>query len=163
MRKFIATRRKNHKLVTFYKMSNNLSPQYLVDLLPESIQNRYTLCDNNNAPLIHCRSSLYKDSFLSSVICDWNSLPESTRASRSLHCFKHNLRSNSLKPRSYYSVGSRIGQLLHTRLRLNCSSLNHDLFRKSIIENPLCSCGRDRLSLSPCQPKLYQYTTTLHV
>ncbi len=48
----LETRRKNHKLVTFYKMSNNLSPQYLVDLIPEPIQNRYTLRDNNNVPLI---------------------------------------------------------------------------------------------------------------
>lgn len=122
-------------------MSNNLSPQYLVDLIPEPIQNRYTLRDNNNVPLIHCRSQLYKDSFLPSVIRDWNSLPNSTKASQSLYCFRQNLRSNYLKPRSYYSIGSRMGQLLHTRLRLNCSSLNHDLFRKSIIENSLCSCG----------------------
>ena len=32
-------------------------------------------------------------------------------------------------------------QILHTRLRTNCSSLNYDLFLKNILESPLCTCG----------------------
>ena len=31
-------------------------------------------------------------------------------------------------------------QILHTRLRTGCSSLNHDLYSKNTIESPLCSC-----------------------
>ena len=48
----------------------------------------------------------------------------------------------SVLERRYYSCGSRIGQILHTRLRLECSSLNSHLYRKNIIDDPFrCSCG----------------------
>ena len=30
---------------------------------------------------------------------------------------------------------------MYTRIRNKCSSLNHDLFRKSIVHSPLCACG----------------------
>ena len=39
------------------------------------------------------------------------------------------------KPPKYYDTGSRIGQILHARLRMECSSLN-------IVPSPTCSCGR---------------------
>ena len=38
-------------------------------------------------------------------------------------------------------MGNRKLQILHTRLRTKCSSLNHDLFLKHITESPLCRCG----------------------
>ena len=41
----------------------------------------------------------------------------------------------------YYYVGNRIGQILHCRLRMNCSSLNSHLFFKNLINSPNCSCG----------------------
>ena len=41
----------------------------------------------------------------------------------------------------YYYTGSRKAQVLHTRLRTNCSSLNMDLFLKNISDSPLCRCG----------------------
>ena len=41
----------------------------------------------------------------------------------------------------YFHTGSRKAQILHTRLRTNCSSLNLDLFMKNITDSPLCSCG----------------------
>ena len=41
----------------------------------------------------------------------------------------------------YYSAGSRQGQILHTGLRMQCSSLNTDLYRKNIIPSPSSSCG----------------------
>ena len=34
-----------------------------------------------------------------------------------------------------------MGQIYHARLRTNCSSLNHHLFTKNIIDSPLCTCG----------------------
>ena len=46
----------------------------------------------------------------------------------------------SVVPKYYYS-GNRKLQILHTRLRTNCSSLSNDLFLKNISESPLCLCG----------------------
>ena len=41
----------------------------------------------------------------------------------------------------YYYIGTRLGQILHTRLRMQCSSLNYHLFRKNIVNSPFCQCG----------------------
>ena len=39
----------------------------------------------------------------------------------------------------YYFSGSRLGQIYHARIRLNCS-LRYHLFQKNIIDNPVCEC-----------------------
>jgi hypothetical protein len=38
---------------------------------------------------------------------------------------------NNIKP-IYYYIGTWLGQILHARLRMQCSSLNHHLFRKEV-------------------------------
>jgi hypothetical protein len=54
---------------------------------------------------------------------------------------KSYLNHNKCKTPMYYYTGQRKGQILHTRLRTNCSSLNLCLFQKNIVQSPLCSCG----------------------
>ena len=137
----LSSRRSKHKLVIFYKMFHGLTPSYLSNLIPINNQNRYNLRNISNVPLIHARTQLYKNSFLPSVIRDWNNLPDNIRMLPTLSSFKHYLKSNIQKPPEYYKVGSRLGQIHHTRLRLNCSSLHFDLHRKNIIDDPHCSCG----------------------
>jgi hypothetical protein len=41
----------------------------------------------------------------------------------------------------YYYTGSRLGQILHSRLRMQYSSLNQHLYRKNIVDSPNCICG----------------------
>ena len=41
----------------------------------------------------------------------------------------------------YYYIGSRIGQILHARLRMNSSSLNEHLFLRNLVDSPNCLCG----------------------
>ena len=41
----------------------------------------------------------------------------------------------------YYYIGTRLGQILHTMLCMQCSSLNHHLFRKNIANSPFCQFG----------------------
>ena len=38
-------------------------------------------------------------------------------------------------------VGCRLGQILHVRLRMNCSALNAHLFIRNLVESPNCICG----------------------
>ena len=122
-------------------MKYNISPSYLSNLIPIPQENRYPLRNRHDIPTIHSRTSLYQESFLPSVIRQWNSLPENVKTSPTLPIFKRRLSPNIQKPPIYYSVGNRRGQVLHTRLRLECSALNYDLHRKSIVEHPYCSCG----------------------
>jgi hypothetical protein len=38
-------------------------------------------------------------------------------------------------------VGSRLGQIFHTRICMGCSALNSDLFRKNTVNSRRCTCG----------------------
>ena len=41
----------------------------------------------------------------------------------------------------FNSVGCKVGNILHTRLRLNASTLNPNLFQIQIASSPCCDCG----------------------
>ena len=135
-------RRHNHQLTLFYKMSNHLAPEYLTSLIPQPVAaaSRYNLRNSNNLQTIHARTNLYYQSFLPSAIRNWNNLPIEIKQSDSVNSFKKHLFKKKPVPKYYY-IGNRRAQILHTRLRTNCSSLNIDLFTRNISDSPLCSCG----------------------
>ena len=139
----LETRRKNHKLTLFFKMINGLSPQYLLDLVPATIDSssNYNLRNSNNIHLVNARTALYYNSFLPSVVRDWNNIPDDRRNVDSVIAFKNVLsRDKPIVPK-HYLFGNRKEQILHTRLRTNCSALNYDLYMKNIIDSPLCRCN----------------------
>ena len=137
-------RRNNHTLSLFYKMMNSLAPIYLTSLVPQPVCNlsRYNLRNSNDLQFINARTNQYYYSFLPSTVRAWNNLPVEIKQSASVQCFKNSLK-NHRQPQipKYYYVGSRRAQVLHTRLRTNCSSLNLHLFLKNITDSPLCRCG----------------------
>ena len=85
-RETLCERRRKHELINFYKMVNGLSPNYLNILVLPTIGNlaTYNLRRPYNLRTIACRTSLYNNSFLPSVINDWNSLPEEIKNAVSL-------------------------------------------------------------------------------
>ena len=91
--------------------------------------------------LYNAKTQLYFNSFLHSVIREWNELPQPTSDSTSISSFKYRLDSIETKPPSYYYEGKRLGQIYHTRLRTGCKSLNQHLFSKNIVDSSLCDCG----------------------
>ena len=48
---------------------------------------------------------------------------------------------NVRKPPHFYSLGTKLGNKLHTRLRLKTSELNAHLFRIGLTQSPQCRCG----------------------
>jgi hypothetical protein len=138
----LSKRRLKHKLITFYKMLHGLAPQYLCDLVPNNVGSTtsYNLRNNDHIQSVHSRTRLYQYSFLPSVVREWNSLPISTRQITSLSLFKHSLYMHTSIPKHFY-YGERRLQVFLTRLRTNCSSLNHDLYTKNMSDSPLCDCG----------------------
>ncbi len=139
----LESRRHTHKLLLFYKMKNDIAPSYLVDILPLEVDNsRYELRNSNNLQTVRSRTTLYYNSFLPATTRDWNSLPDDTKNSLSVNCFKTNTKTNTAEVPTYYYSGLRYIQVTHTRLRTKCSALNHDLFRKNIVESPNCICGQ---------------------
>ena len=136
-------RRREHRLALFYKMVNGLSTPYLLSLIPLPVNrvSSYNLRNSNDIQTIPARTNLYYNSCLPSVVREWNNLPLDVRNSDSLNSFKRRLNDRDRYIPKYYYSGNRKLQILHTRLRTGCSSLNHDLFFKHITDSPLCRCG----------------------
>ena len=128
----------------FYKMYNDLTPSYLSSLVPQSINNlsQYSLRNADNLQSIHARTNLYFQSFLPSVVRKWNDLSDEAKRSSSVASFKNYLNRNRPSIPKYFYTGNRKTQILHTRLRTKCSSLNSDLYSKNITESPFCRCGQ---------------------
>ena len=128
----------------FYKMYNDLTPSYLSSLVPQSINNlsQYSLRNADNIQSIHARTNLYFQSFLPSVVRKWNDLSDEAKRSSSVTSFKNYLNRNRTSIPKYFYTGNRKTQILHTRLRTKCSSLNSDLYSKNITESPFCRCGQ---------------------
>lgn len=118
-------------------------PSYLSSLVPPTVTANvsYNLRNPNNIQTVHAHTQLYYNSFLPSTIRSWNGLADDVRNSNSTASLKHRLNTNLNPPPQYYFIGKRLGQILHTRLRGNCSSLNQHLFSRNIVQSPLCACG----------------------
>ena len=136
-------RREQHRLIYFYKMTNGLTPQYLRTLVPENLRNIH---DHNTRhsdiiPPIRTRTALYSNYFLPQTVRSWNLLPRATKNCLSVNSFKSHLRSTVSRKPLYFYIGTRLGQVLHSRLRMECSSLNFHLYRRNIVNSPNCACG----------------------
>ena len=134
-------------------MTHNLTPEYLSSLVPEPISNIfcYNLRNSNNFRAINTRTSQYYQSFLPSTVRNWNDLSVEAHQYYTLNSFKHYLNKDKCKSLNIFYTGSRKAQILHTRLRTNCSSLNLNLFLKNISDSPLCTCG----SVEDAQPFVF--------
>ena len=82
---------KNHKFTLFFKMINGLSPQYISDLVPATIDSssNYNFRNSNNIHLVNACTSLYYNSFLPSAVRDWNNIPDDHRNVDSVIAFKN--------------------------------------------------------------------------
>ena len=135
-------RRNKHKLISFYKIIHGLTPTYLTNVLPPLIQETtdYNLRNANGFRTLHANTNLYFNSFFPSTIRAWNSLPEETKQAPSVASFKHRLNRDLNKAPIYFNASTRKGQILHIRLRLECSSLNSHFYRKNLVPEPACQC-----------------------
>ena len=72
-------------------MINGLSPQYLSDLVPATIDSssNYNFRNSNNIHLVNACTSLYYNSFLPSAVLDWNNIPDDHRNVDSVIAFKN--------------------------------------------------------------------------
>ena len=83
------SRRGNHKLCQLYKMTNNLTPSYLRQLLPHRVehQSRYVFRNTTNFIVPQTRTTYHFYSFLPSTLRRWNTLDENIRESSTLQSF----------------------------------------------------------------------------
>jgi hypothetical protein len=106
-------------------MVKDLVPPYLSAIVPCNFENihDYNTRQAVSIPPVRTRTTLYNNYFLPSTVRLWNSEPTSIRDSKSPLSLKSYYRSKCIKKPIYYYSGTRIGQILHMRLRTACSSL----------------------------------------
>ena len=82
---------------------------------------------------------LYRDSFIPKTSKDWNNLPENVKQTQSLREFWELLERDTILVPNYYFFGNRNSQIMHVRLRLQCSFLESDLYKNHLSHNDLCT------------------------
>ena len=97
--------------------------------------NPYRLRNSNDIRTIPANTNLYYNSFYPSPLQDWNNLPQEIKESSSVASFKYQLNKDTQRraPPKFFSAGSMLGQILHARIQMACSSLNSDLYRKNTV------------------------------
>lgn len=140
----LQTRRRELRLTMMHKILKSGSPQYLYHNIPESVSCRtqYSLRNQNNLNVQFARTNLFKSSFVVNTCNEYNELDNNLKG-MSANSFKSKIRLKSISPNSWYYLGDRKLSILHSRFRMNCSSLNEDLFNMRIIDCLKCQCGHD--------------------
>ena len=140
----LSAKQKKSKLCFMYKVSNNLVPHYIEELIPPLVGNRsqYQLRDNQNYENIHTRTNILQNSCIPSSISLWNNLEQEIRCSSAYSSFKSKLsrKKRRVKISNIYCIGNRYISVLHARLRNNCRHLNEDLYINHPRLDPMCDC-----------------------
>ena len=132
-------RRRNAKLILFYKILHKLTPAYLYNDLNDTcaLNSRHItrLCNPK------CRLSKYRNSFFPSSVKLWNSLSHEIKSnSASVLAFKNQICKVNVSDKMiidvYNSFSGFYGRTM-TQLRLGLSNLRGDLFSFHLTENPM--------------------------
>ena len=105
-------------------------------------QCRYNLRNTHNIKVPFSRLEILKRSFFPRTARLWNSLDSIIRDANSLNEFKRLLKKQSPEAKVLYFYGKRWPSIHHSRIRMGCSALGHDLcFRMHVSHDPSCACG----------------------
>ena len=97
-------RRDNRKLCTLFKMSRGLTPPYLTAVLSIQRDTGYNLrrAGDGSMPIIRCRLSCVRNSFLFSTMRLWSAMNPALRSSSSIEHFKLNLKKQHLRTTPFF-------------------------------------------------------------
>ena len=141
------SRRTMQKLTIFWKIKNNMAPQYIRDISPFNNTPYYvTRFQPVRIPtFLRSHTNRYLNSFFPSTTAEWNKISNELREAATIHIFKSKLKKHLKigEQIKYYIVGTRKLNMIHTRFRLNFTQLNSDLFTRNIVASPDCVvCNR---------------------
>ena len=131
-------------------MVNKRAPQYLNSLVPPKVSHTYYTRNNLNLQEINCRTSQYQNSFLPKTVHDWNLLSAETKSIESESSFKNKIAPNQVTVPAFYMIGSRGGQILMARLRMNNCGLNDHLYRYGLVDTPTVRADHGKIHGISC-------------
>ena len=135
----LASRRRLYKLITYYKITNNIYPSYLSDRLPKPPPpTNYNLRNTRVAQPRFSRLTSSSNSFFPSTTREWNLLPNTTTSLPTVQAFKSIIRgANKFNPYHRQCSGKHGAWL--ARLRMGLSALNSHRYTYNLINSPICS------------------------
>ena len=120
----LADRRWLRRLIQFYKIYNNITPQYLKDNIPPSRQPRHGSNNKNVYHNVFCNTPRYMNSFFPDAVKLWNNIGEDFHSCNSIEIFKKNITNLIRLPsKPIYSVHDPIGVKYVFQLRVGLSVL----------------------------------------
>ena len=132
----LQNRRLSNKDKQFYKIYNKSAPDYLYELLPDTVgeHSQRNLRNAKDLSTLKCRIETFRTSFI----------PISIKRHNARQKDKVNDGSNSVVNfvnRKLYELGSRATAIKHAQLRMKCSLLSGHLYELHVLESPACQCG----------------------
>ena len=124
-------RREKVKFKSFKNIVDKKAPDYLIELLPNTVGQRRALRNPDNFETFSCRTETFRTSFMPASVKLWNDKRDElgrqiTYKSCANPLFYHGKRSSSVKL---------------AQLRMECSKLNAHLVKLHVSDSPACSCG----------------------
>ena len=163
----LRSRREQHKVLFLHKIIHGHSPQYLIDLMPETVNSRteYYLRNQSEITAFKTRLTSFYNSFFPSAVRAWNMLDPTLRSIQDHDNFKLMYLKNTPAPKELYFYGERGVAVTHARIRMKCSKLKAHLCDHHLIDDPFCSCSEsreDELHFFFICPHYAQHRISLH-
>ena len=139
----LSERRKIVKCQFMHKVVNKNVPEYLYELLPETVGKNvnYGLRNKNNLRQFPCRTEKFKKSLLPDCINMWNDIDDELRSIVDYDEFKSKLPPCNGRSCELYNYGQRKFNVIHSQLRMKCSNLKAHLTSLHVIDDPTCICN----------------------
>ena len=138
----LSERRWFRRMTMFYKITNKMTPSYLLDHIPViTIPNVSLRKQITKAPL--SRTERYVNSFFPYCINEWNALDNAIKSLPSLNQFKSKI-STFIRPigNPFYGIQDRVGVRLLAKIRVDFSDLRDHRFNHNFnCDCPMCFCG----------------------
>ena len=138
-------RREKPRIYLLHKIVHGNAPNYLKDILPNTVGNRTSYSLRNTANIdtdpFKTRTVTFYKSFFPDTIRLWNMLNPTLRSNSNFDQFKTSYCKNDPKTTEYYYFGSRKPNIILSRIRMKCSLLRAHLYSHGIINSPNCTCG----------------------
>ena len=146
----LSDRRWYRRLVYFYKIINNHTPEYLRRYVPSLRTVNYNLRSRRDFPNPQKRTTRFGNSFFPFCISEWEKLGVDIKLSPTISQFKQNiLRFVRPVQRSTFALNDIDGIKLITKLRVEFSDLrSHRFLHNFNCIDPICSCQMEEESVS---------------
>jgi len=127
---------------SYANLSVVLQTSYLTELLPDKISDTVE-CDVRNRDYFrtaYARTTKFQNSVINDGVRLWNNLSNDLKMIFSFGEFKRKI-TTSKKQNLLHNRFTRVLNLVHARLRIQCSNLNDHLYKLHAGDSPMCRCS----------------------